>query len=224
MLPLWDTVRKSRPTRITWALVLSCGLVFWWQLQLSPTAIAVVFTEFGLVPAQLGDGDWSAAPPPWRPYRSLLTYAFLHGGWVHLLSNLWILLIFGSSVEDRMGRLRFLLFYLLAAAAAGLMQYAVDPTSTVPVVGASGAVAGVLGAYMALFPRARIITFVPLFIFPLLLPIPAVLYLGGWFLSQFLHGAAALAAPGAYGGVAWWAHIGGFLAGLVFQAFLAPRR
>jgi membrane associated rhomboid family serine protease len=148
---------------------------------------------------------------------------FMHGSWFHLLSNMWTLYIFGDNVEDRMGSARYLVFYLLAGLAAGLVQAAFDPTSTIPTVGASGAIAGVLGAYFLLFPRSRVITLIPLFFLPWFVEIPAVFFIGIWFLSQLSSGLMALGSAGAFGGIAWWAHVGGFLFGLI-TVYLFARR
>ena len=149
---------------------------------------------------------------------------FLHGGWMHILGNMLYLHIFGDNVEDMLGRGRFLAVYLLCGAASFLAQILFQSHSMVPNVGASGAIAGVLGAYFVLFPRARVLTLVPLFIFFPVVEIPAFVFLGLWFVIQFLSGAASLATTGPLaGGVAWWAHIGGFVAGIVLLLILRPR-
>ena len=153
-----------------------------------------------------------------------LSGMFLHGGWGHLLGNMLYLYIFGNNVEDKLGRGRFLLFYLTCGVLSFLAQIVFQPNSMVPNVGASGAIAGVLGAYFLLFPRARILTLVPLFFFFPLVEIPAFFFLGIWFLMQFLSGAATIGQVSALaGGVAWWAHIGGFLAGMLLVKLLLPR-
>jgi membrane associated rhomboid family serine protease len=146
----------------------------------------------------------------------VLLAMFLHGGWAHFLGNMLYLWIFGDNVEDRMGHLRYLIFYLLCGWTASYAHIWSDPTSRLPSIGASGAIAGVLGAYLTLYPRARVVTLLPLGLFTQLVQVPAVFFLGFWFLQQFLSGALALAGPTAFtGGVAWWAHIGGFVAGLL---------
>ena len=148
---------------------------------------------------------------------------FLHGGWLHILGNMLYLYIFGDNVEDMLGRGRFLAFYLACGVVSFLVQIAFASHSMVPNVGASGAIAGVLGAYFILFPRARVLTLIPLLLFFPLVEIPAFFFLGIWFLIQFLSGAAALGQSSALsGGVAWWAHIGGFLAGIVLLKILLP--
>lgn len=150
------------------------------------------------------------------PFASM----FLHAGFPHLLGNMWFLYIFGDNVEDRMGHMRYLVFYLLCGLVATFTHICFSPTSSIPVVGASGAISGVLGAYFVLFPRASVLTLIPLFLFLELIEIPAVVFLGLWFLMQLNSGILqTLLAPSEVGGVAWWAHVGGFVAGLVLQRF-----
>ncbi len=150
---------------------------------------------------------------------------FLHGGWAHVIGNMWSLWIFGDNVEDVMGPWRFLIFYLLTGLAAGLTHYFLNIDSVVPTVGASGAIAGVLGAYFVLFPRSQIVVLVPIFFFPFFFQLPAVTYLLFWFLSQVLGGALAGLSSSQVSGIAVWAHVGGFVAGIVFhRLFILPRR
>jgi len=148
---------------------------------------------------------------------------FLHGGWLHLIGNMWFLWIFGDNVEDYLGHVRFLLFYLLCGLAASVAHLAFNLHSTIPTLGASGAIAGVLGAYLLLFPGARILTLVPVF-FVWLMELPAYVILIYWFVLQLLQGTASLAQTAAGGGVAWWAHVGGFVAGLALVKIVASRR
>jgi membrane associated rhomboid family serine protease len=148
---------------------------------------------------------------------------FLHGGWMHIIGNMWSLWIFGDNVEDRMGRTGFLCFYLLSGLTAGVLHIAFNPSSRIPTVGASGAIAGVMGAYLLLFPHARVLTLVPIFIFIQTIELPAVFFLGFWFLTNLLSGIGSLAAHTGAGGVAWWAHIGGFLVGLLWALPLRRR-
>ena len=148
---------------------------------------------------------------------------FLHGGWMHIIGNMWTLWIFGDNVEDRMGPLRFVCFYLLCGLAAGLVHWFTNPDSTLPTVGASGAIAGVLGAYFFLFPYARVIVLIPVLFLPFFFELPALVYLGFWALSQVLSGTLSLVGPREVGGVAWWAHVGGFMAGIVLHFFFVQR-
>jgi membrane associated rhomboid family serine protease len=149
---------------------------------------------------------------------------FLHGGWLHLISNMWALAIFGDNVEDRLGHLRYLVFYVLCGLAAGVVHFATNPFSRVPTIGASGAIAGVMGAYLVLFPRARVTTVVPLLCFPLFFELPALIYLGLWFVLQFASGFSELGASRSTSGIAWWAHVGGFLAGIALLRVFGVRR
>jgi membrane associated rhomboid family serine protease len=153
----------------------------------------------------------------------MFTSMFLHGGFLHLLGNMWILWIFGDNVEDRLGKGRFLLYYLICGLAAVYLHYLTGRASGVPVIGASGAIAGVMGGYFVLFPHARVLTLVPIFIFIQIITIPAVVFLVLWFLMQLLSGVVASAAQ-VGGGVAWWAHIGGFIVGAAWMMFLRPQR
>lgn len=168
--------------------------------------------RWGLIPAEFWSGTDLAPTVPFPIWLTLLTSMFLHGGWLHLLGNMLYLWVFGDNVEAALGRWRFVLFYLLAGAGAALLQSVVFPRTTVPMIGASGAIAGVLGAYLVLFPWSRVLTVVPLFIFFHFVEIPAVILLGLWFVVQFFSGIVDL---GGMEGVAWFAHIGGFLAGAV---------
>jgi membrane associated rhomboid family serine protease len=198
-------------------LILLNGLVFLQELALPPERLEQVVALLGMVPTRLGHD-----PEAWW---TLLTCMFLHGGWMHFVGNMWTLYLFGDNVEDRMGSARFLVFYLLCGLAAGLTHVLTDPNSLIPTIGASGAIAGVLGAYFVLFPTARIITLVPILFMPFIVEIPAIFYLGVWFMSQLFSGTLALIGPGYYEGVAWWAHVGGFVAGLaLLPVFKKPRR
>lgn len=214
MIPIQDNVPSRGVPLVTWGLILLNGLVFVYELSLPPDDLERLFAGRGFVPGRL----WTDPDAAW----TLLTCLFLHGGWTHFVRNMWALYLFGDNVEDRMGSVRYLGFYLLCGAAAGLTHCAVDPDSAVPTVGASGAVAGVLGAYFVLFPTARVITLVPLFLIPFLIEIPAVLFLGLWFAAQLLSGTLSLGNPQGYGVVAWWAHVGGFVTGAALQRVFRP--
>lgn len=219
MIPLRDTVRAYRFPAVNWLIISLNVLVFSYEFIMRPGALARFVAAWGMVPANLE----LLQPLTWIP---LLTSIFLHSGWFHLLSNMWTLFIFGDNIEDRMGPARYLAFYLLGGITAGLLQAALMPGSTIPTIGASGAIAAVLGAYFFLYPTARVVTFIPLFFLPWLVEIPALVYLGFWFISQLFSGLASLAATSAanMGGIAWWAHIGGFIFGLLLVGPFAPRR
>lgn len=213
MIPL----RDQNPSRST--PVVTCGLIalnaaiFFYELSLGPDLRDFMFA-WGVIPAQLMNSlQRGGEPLAWTAF-SFVSSLFLHGGWAHLVGNLWYLWIFGDNVEDRFGSVRFLLFYVAAGVVASALHVISNLDSRVPTLGASGAIAGVLGAYAVMFPRARVITLVPFFPFFQVIPLPAVLVLGLWFVFQFLSGALSLGhGPG--GGVAWSAHIGGFLFGVV---------
>lgn len=175
----------------------------------------------GLIPASITSGG-DLADIPFRP-QALITSLFLHGGWFHVGGNMLYLWIFGDNVEDRLGRFRFLFFYLMCGVAASFAHILANPASTVPTIGASGAIAGVLGAYFLLYPRSRVLTLVPLGFYLQVIQLPAFLFLGFWFLMQFIVGAVSLGASGGGGGVAWWAHVGGFVAGAGLQFVLRKR-
>jgi membrane associated rhomboid family serine protease len=218
-LPLYDDNPIGRTPVVTYALIGMCIGAFLWQLGQDPEVVAY---QFGMVPAVLfGDRQLSlglAIIPPWA---TLLTSMFLHGGWFHLGGNMLFLWIFGNNVEDLLGRARFLVLYLGSGVAAALMQAFWAAHSQVPMLGASGAIAGVLGAYLMIYPRANVHCFVWVVIFFWVATVPAWILLGLWFGMQLLSGlAAGPAAPG----VAFWAHVGGFVAGIVLFLLLRPRR
>lgn len=224
MLPLRDTIRAYSFPAVNWLLIIANSAVFLLELMLPQAASNRFIMSYGVVPDALNlTRPWLLLQNP-LPLVTLFTHMFLHGGWFHFLSNMWILYIFGDNVEDRMGSGRYLVFYLLGGITAGLAQALIDPTSTVPAIGASGAIAGVMGAYFILFPRARVVTLIPVFFFPWFVEIPAVFFLGLWFVSQLFSGITWLGSAAAAGGVAWWAHIGGFAFGvLLHRLFVRPR-
>ena len=216
MFPVRDTIPHRHFPVTTWALIIVNTFAFLREITLPPKVAEQFIYVFGLIPARYTHPDWAVSvgldPHSYWPF---LTMMFLHGGWLHIIGNMWFLGIFGDNVEDRMGPLRFLLFYLLCGFVAGLVHMATNSSSTVPALGASGAIAGVMGAYLVLYPRARILAVFPIFFYPLFFEVPAVLYIGIWFLMQFLSGTAAVVSGQQAGGIAWWAHVGGFVTGLL---------
>jgi membrane associated rhomboid family serine protease len=224
MLPLKDTIRSQTFPVVTWMIIAANVAIFLYEFTLSPGQVNRLILNFGMIPARLHLNEPALLLQNPAPAITLFTHMFLHGGWFHILSNMWTLFIFGDNVEDRMGPGRYFLFYTLCGLAAGLTQALIAPTSRIPAVGASGAIAGVLGAYFILFPRARIVTLVPIFFFAWFIQLPAIVFLGFWFISQLFSGLMSLPSEGIMGGVAWWAHIGGFVFGmLLFRLFLKPR-
>jgi len=215
MIPLRDDTPSSSRPWINYLIILSCIVVFLDMFSFgSRGRIEEFVAMYGAIPAQLL-GQAGNAPPS---YLTLVTSLFLHGGWVHLLGNMLYLWIFGDNVEDVLGHGSYLIFYLLSGVIATITHVLVNPTSTAPVVGASGAIAGVLGAYLVLFPRARILSLVPLGIFLWSVRVPAILFLPLWFLMQFMTGLASI---GRDVPIAWAAHVGGFIAGAVL-VFVFP--
>jgi membrane associated rhomboid family serine protease len=212
MIPLRSETPRRSVALVNLLLIAANVLVFTYQLSLPPrTGEALVFT-FGVIPARADQfllhpgGHFGSTLVP------LFTSMFLHGGFLHLLGNMLFLWVFGGNVEDRLGHLRYLGFYLLCGLGAGMAHTLVNWGSTIPSIGASGAISGVMGAYIVLFPRSRVLTLVPLLIFFFTVRLPAMLILGYWFVIQFLSGLSTLGEAN-QGGVAWWAHIGGFLLG-----------
>ena len=225
MFPIRDTIPSRHVPVMTWALIGANVLVFVYQLGLPAGELDSLIHSFGLVPARYFSPEWalSVGLPQMAPWP-FVSSMFLHGGFLHLILNVWTLWIFGDNVEDRMGPAKFLAFYLTCGLVAGVAHLAFNLSSTVPTIGASGAIAGVLGAYLLLYPGARVVTVIPIFFWPLFFEIPAFIYLGFWFVSQFLSATAAgSSAPGA-GGIAWWAHIGGFVAGVILHRKFFSRR
>jgi rhomboid family protein len=232
VIPLKDDVPSRTFPFVNIGLIVLNALLFLLELGMGENLEGFLY-QAAVVPALYTGRHHSLGPleillgslSPDLGLRVLLSL-FLHGGWIHLLGNMLYLWIFGDNVEDRMGHGRYLVFYLLCGWAATFAHIWAAPASRLPSIGASGAIAGVLGAYVSLYPRARVVTIVPLgFFFPLV-QVPAFFFLGFWFLQQFLSGTLSLAAPGVEaGGVAWWAHIGGFAAGFALVAlFQRPRR
>ncbi len=225
MFPIIDNIPSRRPPIAVWGIIFANVLIFFAQLGLNDAQLHNLFMMFGVVPRRLAHPEWAVwVGFPDAGYLTLLTSMFLHGGWGHLLGNMWTLWIFGDNVEDRMGPIGFLLFYLLCGLVAGIVHVLVNPGSTVPTVGASGAISGVMAAYLVLYPTAGVITLVPILFYPLFITIPAVFYMMIWLATQLFGGAIGLFAPNV-GGIAFWAHIGGFIAGaFLWPWFVRPTR
>jgi membrane associated rhomboid family serine protease len=227
MFPLYDNIPRQHVPVATWLIILANGVVFAVELMLPAPALEQFVYRFGLVPARFSDPAWGTqvcmtANCLW-PF---LTSQFLHGGWLHIIFNMWALWIFGDNVEDRLGHARFLVFYLVCGIICGVVQVWTSLGSTMPTIGASGAIAGVLGAYVVLFPFAQIIVLFPVLFIPLFFTLPAVLYIGFWFLLQFASGTASLLSTSVAtaSNIAWWAHVGGFSAGvLLHRLFMIGR-
>ena len=203
MIPLRDSQPSYSTPYVTIALIVTNVLVFLYTVSLEPFSRNHFIVEYGMIPARFQLID-------------LVTSMFMHGGWLHLIGNMWFLWIFGDNVEDVLGHGKYLLFYLLCGVAASLGHFALSMESRVPTVGASGAIAGVMGAYLIKFPHSHIVTLVPVFVFVTTIEVPAVLMLLYWFVIQFFSGVGSIAQSQiSQGGVAWFAHVGGFLAGML---------
>jgi membrane associated rhomboid family serine protease len=222
MIPLRDDNPSGTPQIVTIAFIVMCVLVFVWQLSFGAQGGQRIVYALGVVPASLlGQGQLPAELSLVPPWMTVFTSMFMHGGWMHLIGNMLYLWIFGDNVEDSMGHGRFVVFYLLCGIAAVLAQALPDPSSTIPMVGASGAISGVLGAYLLLYPHARVLVAIPLGFFLHTMRIPAGLVLVLWFGLQLF--SSAMAQPG-QGGVAFRAHIGGFIAGMILIPLFKQRR
>ncbi len=225
MIPIRDINPSRTFPVINVGIIILCSLIWLYEWSLSQkilitvqgqiNALEIFIRNFGLVPAQVLE----------RPY-TLLTHMFLHGSWFHIIGNMWFLWVFGDNVEDKLGKFKYLLFFLISGLSAAIVQTIISVLfggGFVPMVGASGAVSGILGAYMKMFPHARVLALVPVFFFMTFVEVPAILFIGLWFFVQLINGIISLPLVG-LGGVAWWAHIGGFLAGYILIDKFLPRR
>jgi len=221
VIPLRDDIPSSTPPVVVWFLIAVCAAVFLYTVSLGSPAAMDLVAAYGVIPAQFTGHAAASGPVP--PAARLVTDLFLHGGWLHLLGNMLFLWIFGDNVEDAMGHGPFLVFYLVCGVAANLTHVVTNPLSQVPTIGASGAIAGVLGAYLVLYPRARVLCLVPIWIFLQFVWVPAMLFLPLWAAFQLIAGLAALGSPQSEG-IAFWAHVGGFGTGVVLVRAFAGRR
>lgn len=220
-IPLYDDNPRTGVPIVTYGLIGACTFVFLWQSRLSDRAADDWANAYGMIPGVLfGFTELPARLHRVPAWVTLFTSMFLHGGWIHLVGNMLYLWIFGKGVENALGAVRFLGFYLVCGGAAALTQALVDPTSTIPMIGASGAIAGTLGGYFLLHPRANVVVFVWIFVFIRLITVPAVILLGLWFALELL---SALSADTDTPGVAFWAHVGGFITGLLLVLLFRRR-
>jgi membrane associated rhomboid family serine protease len=212
MIPIRDAIRSKNFPIVNTLIILLNIIAFLWQLLQGPHLKETVFL-YGIVPVRYSDPGLSIHFTLFQQLIPFLTSMFLHGGFLHILGNMWFLYIFGDNIEDRLGHIRYLLFYLLCGIASGLVHLLTNWNSKIPTIGASGAIAGVMGAYLLLYPHARVLTLIPIFFFFQFVELPAFFFLGFWFLLQLF--SASLTRSGV-GGIAFWAHIGGFLSGIIF--------
>jgi membrane associated rhomboid family serine protease len=216
MFPLKDTIPSKTFPVVNYFLIAVNVLIWLFEASLPTEQLQEFIHIFGAIPARF---HWIVPVnlTTWlAKYYPIFTSMFLHGSWFHIIGNMWFLWIFGDNVEDSMGHGRYFIFYILSGIIASLTHLYLNPESTIPTVGASGAIAGVMGAYFLLYPGARIITLIVIFFFVDIVEIPAFFYLGFWIFMQFIEGTFSFLLPSNVGGVAWWAHIGGFIAGVLF--------
>ncbi len=226
MIPLHDTIPSRSFPIVTWLLIVTNVAVFVFEVfVLNSQQAEMLIFNYGLVPDQVRlsevDSLYELRITLLRPF---FTNMFLHGGWLHLISNMWILFIFGDNVEDRMGKLSYFVFYILCGIIASFTHFILHRNSPVPAIGASGAISGIMAAYMFMFPKSTIVSLVPIFIIPLFIPIPALIYIGIWFLGQLLSGTSSLMLSDNATGIAFWAHIGGFVGGVLLYRFFYSKK
>lgn len=225
MFPLQTTAPTRSPPFVTWALIATNCAIFLFQISLGPEELELFLLQFALVPARyfapLPFGDVGGDTLSYLPF---FTNVFLHGGWLHLILNMWTLWLFGPAVEDRLGTMRYIVFYVCSGIFASYTHAVFNPLSTAPALGASGAIAGVLACFLLLYPWARLIILMPILFLPLFFEVPAFVYVGLWFLMQLVQGTAEVFAQSTGGGIAWWAHVGGFVGGLALGLLLIPSR
>ncbi len=223
LLPLKDDIPSRRFPFVTYSIIAVNIVVFMFEATMGKEQLQAFFELVAVIPAEYTAFLRGEPVPLLKLLAAPFASMFLHGGWMHLFGNMWFLYLFGDNVEDAIGHSRFLLFYLLTGLAATVAHIFVNPLSPIPIVGASGAISGVVGAYFLMFPTARVLTLVPIFFFVDIVLLPAVVFIGMWFLFQFWSGLLSLAVPH-LGGVAWWAHIGGFIAGLILAPIMREKQ
>ncbi len=221
MIPLKDRNPSYGIPFVNYAIIAANAVVFFHELSLGH-GLDSFFMKYGLVPSRYFEMVTQHSHFITR-YVPFVTSMFVHGGWLHIIGNMWFLYIFGDNVEDRLGHWRYLAFYFISGLAAAFLQVYLSAGSSVPTIGASGAISGVLGAYLLMFPRAKIVTLLPIFFFFDIIDISALLFIGFWFMIQFVSGMESLGVD-ASGGIAWWAHVGGFISGLLMAPLFKRKR
>ena len=223
MIPIKDNIPSRQVPYVTYILIGINAFVFLLEILLRPS-LGGFFHYFGIVPIRYSLPDIREQFTLVEQLIPFFTSMFLHGGLLHILGNMWTLYIFGDNVEDYLGHLRFFLFYIACGVLAAIFHLLTNLFSQVPTIGASGAIAGVMGAYFLLYPHARVLVMIPIFFFLDIIEIPAFIFLGFWFFIQFFNGTFSLGTSNIYGGIAWWAHIGGFLGGLYIISLVRKYR
>jgi len=227
VIPLRDNIPSKSFPVVNWFLIIvNLGIFLFEVFFLNQQQAEAMIYQYGLVPDQVRLGGLTSLDEiRITVLRPFFTNMFLHGGWGHIISNMWILFIFGDNVEDRMGKIKYFMFYILCGLIASFTHFILHRHSGVPAIGASGAISGVMAAYMFMFPKSNILSFIPIIIIPFFLPIPAIIYIGLWFAGQLVSGASSLMLSSSATGIAFWAHIGGFLGGLLtYRLFDTSRR
>jgi membrane associated rhomboid family serine protease len=223
MFPIKDTIPSKRFPIMNWLIIIANIAVFIYELRLNDQQLSEFVGTFGLIPAKyslFNQHDlWSMKLFSLYPF---FTNMFLHSGWLHIILNMWVLIIFGDNVENRMGSFKYLLFYIICGIVASVSHYILNITSPIPALGASGAIAGVMAAYMFLFPFARVVVLFPVLFIPLFFELPSFIFIGIWFILQLWSGALSIGARS--GGIAFWAHIGGFVSGIVLYKFFLTKK
>jgi membrane associated rhomboid family serine protease len=222
MIPIRDSQRSQSTPIISISIICACTYIFYLTLALHPEEIPDFFNRYGLIPAGFSRKSylWNSGIAE-IPGSVLITTLFLHGSLLHILANMWSLWIFGDNVEDKFGHIRFFIFYMLCGVIASLGHVWFQSDSPMPTVGASGAIAGVMGAYLTMFPTAKVLVLIPLLFWPLYIEVPAVLFVGLWAYTQVIEGLNSIQDPAlpVQGGIAWWAHVGGFVSGILLTPF-----
>ncbi len=223
MIPIRDTAPCYSKPLVTWGIMAVCIVVFVAMYFMPDAQSLRLINLYGMVPVRYSHGWANYNGMPFDGYLSFVTNLFLHASWWHLTMNMWFMWIFADNVEDRMGRLPFLIFYLVCGLFATILQWYFDPKLTIPVVGASGAIAGVLAAYFFLYPLERVVVWVPLFFLPIVIHVPAIAFLGLWIMFQLHNATTSIIFDNVPVDVAWWAHLGGFIAGSLLYRFFVRK-
>ncbi|MCF6249846.1 MAG: rhomboid family intramembrane serine protease [Methylococcaceae bacterium] len=226
MIPIRDNIHCRTTPYVSWAIMAICIGIFFLMKMMPDETVRQLTYLYGMVPIRYSNPEWATAfglPPDY--YLSFITSLFIHGGWIHIIINMWFIWIFSKNIEDSMGHGKFLIFYLICGLFATVVQWYFDPDLMIPVVGASGAIAGVLGAYFFIYPYAKVVIWFPLFLLPIFFELPAIAFLGFWVIIQIQKATTAMMFDSVTADVAWWAHLGGFIAGaMLHPLFISDKK